>query len=153
MVCEEAALPVIDGGGDERRPRADREGDGPAGNMTRSPKKHTSMPEAWPTKRSDKRQTIWLFLSAWSTAAAAPGPTGTTCMPRRSLKRANHSKRSGGSSGSTATVTGRPMPTRYIAPHSQPPRCGAAMIAPFPAAKADSTWSKPTVATPAATFH
>ncbi len=48
-------------------------------------------------------------------------------------------------------MTGIPAPARYMAPHSQPPRCGAATITPLPAARASWTWSNPTMAIPAAT--
>ena len=82
---------------------------GPAGSITGAPKKLTSAPETWATTRSDSRHTTWPSFKACNMAPAAPGPTGTTCIPSSSRKRANHSKRSGGRSGSTATVTGTPV--------------------------------------------
>ena len=58
--------------------------------------------------------------SARSTAAPASGPSGTTSMPIASRTPANHSKSSGGSTGSTTTVGATPRPASHVAGEVEP---------------------------------
>ena len=65
-------------------------------------------------------------------------------MPSRSLNDMNHSKTSGGSSGSTTAVTFiSGTRASHQAPHSQEPRWGMTRIGPSPDRAARSTGSYP----------
>ena len=81
-----------------------------------------------------RRHSTPFDFSALIAAEAAPGPSGTTFIPRERRYSANHSNSSGGSSGSTITVIGKPQSAIQRPAHSQPPRCGRARMTPVPSA-------------------
>ena len=127
-----AAAPEEDGGRGAGAPSCGGRGwRGRPGRVVRSPKNSTSTPPP-PMSRSDRRPTIWLARRARITAVPARSPRGTTVNPNDSRKRTNHSNSSGGSRGSTTTVSGKPWRTNQAPPTSHPPRWGMARIGPRP---------------------
>ena len=78
-----------------------------------------------------------------STSAPADGESGTTRIPRRRACSTNHSKSSGGSTGSATTVTVYPWSASHAPAKSQLPRCGSASTAPRPVGHAGVMCSIP----------